>query len=152
LMGVMIQHIAKDHGGPVEPRHTAKRRKIGLHRIVAIALLPARRPEAGNGLHFHIGCQQIVATMGLLESALHEELGLETLAHEAGLHIDKASANSFDTALRGILLQLIERILCGHGSILIERRSGPWNMLWFAEPGYGYRTPVRWRCRYQPLV
>ncbi|MCY1302811.1 hypothetical protein D9M70_524920 [compost metagenome] len=110
LVGVMVEHVAKHERRAFEPGNAAKCRKVRLHRIVAVALLPARRLVAGNGLHLHVGRKQIVAAMRFLPGAVDEELRVEALAHQPALHVDLAGENRIDAPGGDVFLQLIKRI------------------------------------------
>ncbi|MNE34537.1 hypothetical protein D3C80_1282630 [compost metagenome] len=110
----MIENVTENKGCAFQPWHTTQRREVWLHRVIAVALFPACRLVTGNGLHLHVGCQQIIAAVRFLMGTFHEKLCLKTLAHQAPLHIHQAGQHRIDTPLGHVFFQFIECIGGGH--------------------------------------
>ncbi len=98
LVGVVIEDIAHHHGRAFQPRHPPQGGKIRFHDIVAVPAGPARRRIAFDRVHLKVGCQQIVAAMGLVIGTVDEMLGVETLAHQPSLHVDDTGQHRVDLA------------------------------------------------------
>lgn len=115
-MRVMVQHVAENQRRAFEPRNAPERRKVGLHRVVAVTFLPARRLVAGHGLHLHVRRKQVVAAMRFLPRAFHEVFRMKTLAHQAALHVHLTGEHRVDAPGGNILFQFLERI--AHESVI----------------------------------
>lgn len=115
-MCVMVQHVAENQRRAVEPRNAPKRRKVRLHGVVAVTLVPARRLVTGHRLHFHICREQVIAAMRFLPRTFHEVFRVKTLSHQTALHIHLAGEHRVDAALGHILFQFVERI--AHESVV----------------------------------
>ncbi len=98
IMVVVILHVTEHQGRARKPRHAAQRGEIGLQHEIAVALLPARGLVARHGLHIDVVGEKVVAGMGFLMPAIHEELGMEALADEPPLHIRETDENRIDLA------------------------------------------------------
>ena len=122
-MGVVVEHVADHERGPGEPRGPAQGAEVGLDHEVAVALFPACRLVARHRLHVDVVGQQIVAGVGFLVGAVDEELGLETLAHEAALHVDERRHHGIDGAGFHLALEVFKCELAVHSEIPI---SGWW--------------------------
>ena len=59
-------HVAQHERGRFEPRDAADRREVGLHRDVAVALLPVRELVAGQRRHVDVDREQVVARVNRL--------------------------------------------------------------------------------------
>ena len=114
-MVVVVADIAEHHRRPLQPRHAAQRRKVGLHHVVAVSRRPRGRPIAVRRRHIEVGGQQVVAAVGFLPRAVHEMLRGEPLAHQAALHVDDAGQNRVDLARFHGLLERVEAEVSGHG-------------------------------------
>ncbi len=99
-MSVMIHHVTNDQSRAFQPRRAAQCGEVRLHQIVAISGGPAGGGIAFHRVHFQIGGQQIVATMGFFPRAVDEMLRHKTLAHQPALHIHDACQNGIDFAAR----------------------------------------------------
>jgi hypothetical protein len=93
---VMLEDVAEDQRGLLQPRDAAQRRQVGLHDEVAVALLPARHLVARHRLHLDVVGQQVVAGMGLVVGGLDEILGMEALADQPALHVRKCGDDGVD--------------------------------------------------------
>jgi hypothetical protein len=100
-----------------------QRRHVGLDDEVAVALGPARRRVARNGLHVDVVGEQIVAAVRFLVSAIDEELGLEPLADQAPLHVDEACQDGIDRAGANRAFQRVERKVSGHVKLSLRKRG-----------------------------
>ena len=121
LVVMMVEHVAEDERGAVEPRRPAQRREIGLHDEVAIALLPARRLVAGHRLHIDVVGEQIVAAMRLLIGAVDEELGLEALADQPPLHVGEGRDAPYRSRrLATSSLSCVKRQIAGHDETPVD--------------------------------
>ena len=129
LVVVVIEHVAQHQRGALEPRRACQGREVGLHDEVAVALLPARRRVAGHRLHVDVVGEEIVAAVRLLVGPADEELGLETLADQAPLHVGEGHDDGVDLAGLDGGLQCIERQISGHDGGIPQARSSKSRML-----------------------
>jgi hypothetical protein len=113
-MGMVVEKVAQHHRRAFQPRHPPQGGKIRLHHIVAIARLPAGRRIAVGRRHFEVGRQHVVAAMGFLVARLDEVLHMETLAHQAALHVDTAHQHGVDIAGACGRFQLVEGKVSSH--------------------------------------
>jgi len=95
---MVILNVADYQCRRLEPGNAAQRAEIGFHDVIAIACSPAGRLETLDGLHFHVGGEQVVTAMSFLVSAVDEEIGVKTLAHQASLHVDLDGQHRVDAA------------------------------------------------------
>ena len=109
LVAVMIEQIADHQRRARNPRDQPQRLHVGLHHVIAVAALPARRVIARHGDHFHVGRQQVVAAMGLFPSAVDEMRRVEPLALKPSLHIHKGCDDRIDLACIDRFLERVER-------------------------------------------
>ena len=112
LMVMVVDEIAQDDCGPLEPGRLHQRRQVGLKDEVAIALFPACGLVAGHRFHIHVVGEEVVAAMRLIDRAFEEELGLEALADQPSLHVWKAAEHGVDRARGDVCFELGERV--GH--------------------------------------
>ena len=120
LVGVVVEKIAQDHRRAFEPGHPPHGRKVRLHHVVAVTRLPARRRVAVGRGHLQVGGQHVVAAMGFLVGAFEEVGDVETLAHQASLHVHAADENGVDFAGVGRLAEFLDRKITGHGATCLE--------------------------------
>ena len=65
----MPDDVAEHERRRFEPGNPAQRGQIGLQPEVAVALLPARDPVPGHGIHLHVERQQVVAALDAVPAA-----------------------------------------------------------------------------------
>ena len=106
----MPEYVAEDERGAFEPRDPAQGAEIRLHRKVAVAALPARDLVAGNRIHLHVECEEVVATLDrmVLLHLVAEELPVEPLSHESALHVGERDDDGVDRAFLDLCAQLVE--------------------------------------------
>ena len=75
--------------------------EIGPEHEVAVALLPARDPVAGDRIHLHVEREQVVAALDavLADVLLDEELPVQALAHEPALHVGEGDDHRVDRSV-----------------------------------------------------
>ena len=99
-------HVAQHDGRAIEPAGPPERSQVGGEVKVAVALLPIGEVVAGNGFHFHVDGQQVIAGMRARFDNLRDEiLRLEPLAHQPAVEIGKHGQNRIDFARSGQLCQ-----------------------------------------------
>ena len=110
LVRALGRDVAQHERGAVEPRRHAQRAEVGHEVDVAVALLPAGELVAGDGLHLHVGGQQVVAPVRAGGGDLVEEQpGVVALADEPAVvigetdddRVDVASGDEVDQGLQG---------------------------------------------------
>ena len=76
---------------------------------IAIAEFPVGELIAGHGLHFHIGGQEVVTTMGaVLDSLVYKKLRVEALAYQAAVVVGKGHDDSLDRFAGYLVFQLFK--------------------------------------------
>ena len=81
----MVDDVAEDERGAVEPRDPAQRREVGHDPEVAVSLLPVDHLVAWDGVHLHVEREQVVAALDAVVCDLVEEIGdLDPLSNRAG--------------------------------------------------------------------
>ena len=92
--------VREDQRGRLQPGNTPKRREVGDQLEVAVPAFPAGHLVAGHRVHVHVDGEQVVAPFGALTARcrLNEELGVDTLAHQAALHVGEGDDDGVDLA------------------------------------------------------
>ncbi|MNI21322.1 hypothetical protein D3C73_748400 [compost metagenome] len=105
---VMVEHIAQHQRRALEPGYLAQGAHVGLEHEVAVTFAPAGSGVTRHRLHVDVVGQQVIAAVGFFMAAVDEKLDLETLAHQAALHVDHAHQDSIDFARGGSTLELVK--------------------------------------------
>src|SRR5205823_3981014 len=81
------------------------------------ASLPRRDLVAGHGIHLHIECQQVVATLRAMAvvDLLEEEVAVEALAEQTPLHVRERHDHRVD---RSVGAELVQRQHFGMSSLV----------------------------------
>jgi hypothetical protein len=96
---VLVDHIAHDERGRLEPGHESQRCEIGEQREVAVAGFPVREPVAGQRCHLDVDGEEVVAGVDRMESARHlfaPEVAGDPLADEPSLQVGKRNEHGVD--------------------------------------------------------
>jgi hypothetical protein len=102
-----VVEIAVDEGGFVLPAQAAGGAHFGDEEEVAVAELPVGELVAGDGLHFGVGGEQVVAGVGAVGGDFVEEvLGVEALAHEAAVVIGEGGDDGIDGSFANQFFQV----------------------------------------------
>ncbi len=102
-------------------------REVRREPEIAVALVPARQCVAGNGVHLHLEREEVVTALdAVLGCFLDEELAVETLAHQAPLHVREGDDDRVDRAALDLRPQFLERDHEPESSPAIRSRSNRW--------------------------
>ena len=114
--------VAVDEGGAFLPTEAAEGGHVGDEVEVAVAEFPVGELVAGDGVHFGVGGEQVVAGVGAVAGdVVEEEPGVEALAHEAAVVIGEGGDDGVDVTGFG---EAFEISWCEMGGFHELRRDG----------------------------
>jgi len=115
-----VVDIAVDEGGLGLPGGEAEGGEVGEEVEVAVAEFPVGEAVAGDGLHFGVGGEEVVAGVGAMGGdVIEEEGGVEAFAHESAVVIGEGGDDGFNGTGVDELLEGGE-IEMGHGAARVS--------------------------------
>ena len=93
----LIVHIAEDDRRLLQPARLPQRFQIGREMEIAVATLPIGEAITGDGLHLHVGGQEIIAGVRALSRGLGDKvLGVQSLAQQPAIMIAEGEDHRVD--------------------------------------------------------
>ena len=97
VAGRVVDGVTEHDGGAIQPGDLAQRRQVGHQVNVAVTLFPVRERVTGDGFHFHVSRQQVVATVRtVFGDLLEKKTGIDAFADQSAIEIGDTDDDRID--------------------------------------------------------